>query len=377
MNYTIKLSFLFLIWVLAISAKAQIIAAPELQKIVGQILENHYPSEPLHGLSIGIIQQEQINTYHCGNLANAAPIVSPNNATLYRLGSISKVFTATLLVAMTTDSSVQLNDPITKYLPDSVALANPLLAQITLQQLATHTAGFPTKPTNLANTFTDSDDPYANYTLTDLYAYLVKFRPIVNRKKKKPEANSFSYSHLGIGILGHLLENASGKTYQQLLEQYITNEIACDDIFLIPTTEQENRIVAGHNFVGQSTSALHYRSLYASEGLYSSLDNLLKFVYLNMENTTNNPLRDIVLQTQIPYVSTQMKNVYACMGWYQIKQTKRAPAIYTHSGHVGGYSHYIAFLPTKKIAVVVMSNTSQRIDDIGIEILGTLIEGQQ
>ena len=77
---------------------------------------------------------------------------------------------------------------------------------------------------------------------------------------------------------------------------------------------------------------------------------------------------------QIPYAATQMHNVSACLGWYQIKQAKRIPLVYTHSGRVGGYSHYVAFSPEKKIGIVVMSNTSQRIDDIGIEILSYLLE---
>lgn len=369
MNNTKKIIIFILFWVLSASIKAQV-AAPELQKIVGQILENHYPSEPLHGLSIGIIQNKQINTFHCGNLATDAPIVSPNNTTLYQLGSISKVFTAALLAAMVADNSVQLNDPITKYLPDSLALQNPLLNQITLLQLVTHTAGFPTKPSNIINTNSNPDDPYNNYTLTDLYAYLSTYHQKHTKKNKK---SVFSYSHLSIGLLGHLLENASGKSYQQLLNIYINNKIDCKDIFLEPSAEQQSRIVAGHNFVGKSNEPLHYRSLYASEGLFGSLDDILKFTYVNMDYSATNPLKDIVLKMQIPYVSTQMQNVYACLGWYQIKQAKRMPIVYTHSGRVGGYSHYIGFSPEKKIGIVVMSNTSQRIDDIGIEILSYLL----
>lgn len=373
MNNTIQILIFILFWVLSASIKAQVVA-PELQKIVGQILENHYPSEPLHGLSIGIIQNKQINTFHCGNLATDAPIVSPNNTTLYQLGSISKVFTAALLAAMVADSSVQLNDPITKYLPDSLAFQNPLLKQITLLQLVTHTAGFPTKPSNIINTNSNPDDPYNNYTLTDLYTYLSTYHPQLAKKNKRNKNNTFAYSHLSIGLLGHLLENASGKTYQQLLEKYIINKINCKDIFLEPSIEQQSRIVAGHNFVGKSNEPLHYRTLYASEGVYGSLDNLLKFVYTNIDNTPNNPLRNIALKMQIPYAATQMHNVYACLGWYQIKQTKHVPIVYTHSGRVGGYSHYVAFSPEKKIGIVVMSNTSQRIDDIGIEILSYLLE---
>lgn len=372
MNNTKQIIAFILFWVLGASIKAQIVA-PELQKIVGQILESHYPSEPLHGLSIGIIQQQKTNTFHCGNLATDAPIISPNNTTLYQLGSITKVFTDAILVAMVADKSVQLNDPITKYLPDSLVLKNPLLSQITLLQLATHTAGFPTKPSNIINTNSNPDDPYNNYTLTDLYSYLSTYHPKYSKKNKEIV---FSYSHISIGLLGHLLENASGKNYQQLLKIYLTDKIDCNDIFLKPNAEQQSRIVAGHNFVGKSNEPLHYRTLYASEGLYGSLDNLLKFVYANINSDQDSPLKNIALKMQVPYVSTQMRNVYACLGWYQIKQAKRIPIVYTHSGRVGGYSHYIAFSPEKKIGIVVMSNSSQRIDDIGIEILSYLLNAK-
>ena len=104
-------------------------------------------------------------------------------------------------------------------MPDSLAQQNPWLQNITLAQLATHTSGLPKIPYNISMTITDKENPYSNYQIEDLYHFLGNYTPIIVKKKKKN--TQFSYSNLGMGLLGHLLENAAKTSFDSLLNHYI------------------------------------------------------------------------------------------------------------------------------------------------------------
>ena len=65
-----------------------------------------------------------------------------------------------------------------------------------------------------------------------------------------------------------------------------------------------------------------------------------------------------------------MPHVWVAEGWYVLDDgRKTTPPIITHSGRTAGYSNYIAFIPDRKIGVIVLSNTATRMDELGINIL--------
>jgi CubicO group peptidase (beta-lactamase class C family) len=131
----------------------------------------------------------------------------PPESVLFEIGSITKVFTGLLLAQAVLEERLQLDDPIGPLLPASLDLA-PEVAGITLRQLATHTSGLPRLPDNFdpANPF----DPYADYGIDPLHAYLRDYRPV------SAGPHLAAYSNLGTGLLGHLLERVYGQSYADL-----------------------------------------------------------------------------------------------------------------------------------------------------------------
>ena len=100
---------------------------------------------------------------------------------------------------------------ITQFLPDSLT-KNKAIAHIQLLHLLNHTSGLPRLPENIGIP-QDRLQPYANYDKEQLYYYLSKTEP-----------NTFgriAYSNLGVGLAGVIAENISGKSYEQLLSEYI------------------------------------------------------------------------------------------------------------------------------------------------------------
>lgn len=342
-----------------------------LRGLVDQIVAEHQKEAPTQALVVGIIDGEYVYKYSYGQLAPNTPY-APDSSTLFHIGSITKVFTTSLLVALEKDQCLSLSDTITQYLPDSLA-NNPFLNKITLEQLATHTSGLPKKPFNIPPTLIYKDNPYANYQIKDAYHFLMQFRP-TPRKKKRGNKHHFNYSHFGMGLLAHLLENASGMTYDSMLHKYITTPLNMQDTHLLLNEDQYKRLAKGHHFSGRKANELYYASLYGSEGLRSTLEDMLRFVQANMQLHQNYELDEVLSVCHEPQFPANMRSVQVAYGWYVISHgKKKQPTIITHSGRTGGYSNYIAFEKERQVGVVILSNSANRIDEIGIDIIELLL----
>src|SRR5438128_2011108 len=109
---------------------------------------------------------------------------APDAQILFEIGSITKVFTTCLLAELAARGEVSLADPVKKYLPESVHVPTYEGQEITLEHLATHTSSLPRLPDNLEATVKDEANPYANYTIEDLYKFLSNYelpRPLGSR----------------------------------------------------------------------------------------------------------------------------------------------------------------------------------------------------
>lgn len=122
------------------------------------------------GLSIGIIKDGKTYTYGYGTTQKEKG-QTPDANTIFEVGSITKTFTSAILAYYVRKGKISLTDPITKYLPDSVAL-NPELQKISIVNLSNHTSGLPRLPDNFFNKSTDYLNPYKNYTRQLLFASL-------------------------------------------------------------------------------------------------------------------------------------------------------------------------------------------------------------
>ena len=92
---------------------------------------------------------------------------------------------------------VKLDDPVSKFLPSTVKTPTRGGREITLLDLATHTSALPRLPANFAPK--DNQNPYADYTVEQMYDFLSKFAPT------RDTGAQYEYSNLGMGLLGHIL----------------------------------------------------------------------------------------------------------------------------------------------------------------------------
>ncbi len=313
------------------------------------------------GLSIGIIKNGKTSIYSYGETVKGNHKL-PDANTIFELGSITKTFTGTLLAYYVNAGKVSLNDPITKFLPVAVA-ANPALKDIKLVNLSNHTSGLPGLPANfdLQRPYY-SDNPYKNYNKQLLFDYLQTCT------LKSQPGEKYLYSNLGVGLLGIILEKISGKPFEQMVSEIITQPLG------MKTTVQHlypmlaSRFVTVYDEDGKETPAWDFDAMAAIGSLKSTMNDLVLYTAANMNTKATSPVyKAINLTHQITFKNDDIK---IGLGWHII--TVNHKEYYFHNGGTGGSSSYIAFDAAKNFAVIILSNSVESTDDIGTTLLEKL-----
>ena len=314
-----------------------------------------------HALAIGVVSDGKTSSYYYGETESGNKQL-PDENTLFEIGSISKTFTATLLAYFAQTQLISIDDTITRYLPDSVA-ANPDLQRITLKQLANHTSGLPRMPANIeATSATHPLDPYKGYTQDHLYAFLTAYRATV-----RPDS-IYLYSNLGYGLLGDILSTVSGNPYNEMIQ-----EIICQPLDMKNTTEYpdpDSQYVAKvYNQEGQETPLWTFDAFAAHGSLKSSVKDLLTYAKAHFKMPETDLEHALAYTLQFTYFNPPDTDIG--LGWHM--NLMGDELIYWHNGGTFGSSSYMAFSPDKKMAVIVLSNTAEPVDSVGMSILNSIL----
>ncbi|QNK62147.1 beta-lactamase family protein [Pedobacter sp. PAMC26386] len=205
----------------------------KLDKEVDTLERIYIQNSNIVGLSIGVIKDGQTYTYGYGSTQKKNGEL-PDANTIFEIGSISKTFTAQLLAYYVNERKISLMDPITKYLPDSLA-ANPELQKIKIVNLSNHTSGLVRLSDNIINKNLDAVNPYRNYTRQLLFSHLKTC------KLASVPGELYSCSNMGTGLLGVILERISSKIYEELVKEIIADPLKMKSTFQHLTPELEKR----------------------------------------------------------------------------------------------------------------------------------------
>lgn len=297
---------------------------------------------------------------------------TPAGDLLYEIGSVTKVFTASLLADLVREGRVNLDDPIGKFLPPSVKVPAYGGQEITLAQLATHTSGLPRLPKNL-NLFKAGANPYAHYTVTHLYEFLSGYR------LTRPLPAPFLYSNVGAGLLGHILALVLGVPYEEAIRQRICAPLGLKDTCIALDPDQKRRLVPGHSAGGRLVPNWDIPTLAGAGALRSTVHDLLTFLAANM-GLVDTALIGSFSLCHVPRVRPMAQEEFG-LGW-AISSYGEGRLIW-HNGATGGYNSYIGWIPENSVGVCVLTNhtvpllaaiglTKPQADAIALQVLKTL-----
>ena len=289
-----------------------------------------------------------------------------NEDSVFEIGSITKIFTSTLLATLASEGKLGLDDPISGLLPYELNRSEPDGKAITYKMLSNHTSGLPRLPANiLPLARKNPDNPYRNYSQALLREYLEK-----DLQLQFVPGTSYLYSNLGAGLLGYLLEIRSGINYEQLLLEKVFSQYR----MYSSTTRRDNissKLVRGRGPDGEPVPNWDQNAMKGAGAILSSASDLLAFATANFKD-------DPVLALQRTKTAGISEHMEMALGWHMILG-EAGDTWYFHNGGTGGYSAVMLMDVEHQKAVVILSNVSamnpesNHIDDLGFALLKTLL----
>src|SRR5215469_6951809 len=243
---------------------------------IREILVRRIDQKQSVGMVVGIIEPKGRRVVAYGDLANGDPSTL-DGGTIFEIGSVSKIFTSLLLADMVNRQEVALDDPAAKHVPEHVKLPERSGKSITLLDLATHTSGLPSFPSNLKLNMRDGAvdpaNPYVYYSVDDLYQFLSGYT------LPRDPGSEFEYSNLGVGLLGHLLAYRTGTDYESLIRLRITQPLSMPDTSITLSSSMEQRMATGHTATLAPVAKTDLPTPLAGAGaLRSSANDMLTFL---------------------------------------------------------------------------------------------------
>jgi CubicO group peptidase (beta-lactamase class C family) len=279
--------------------------------------------------------------------------------TVFEIGSITKVFTASLLAAMVHDDEVELEDPIARHLPKSVRVPSRGRRQITLVDLSTQHSGLPRLPTNMRPA--DSQNPYADYTARDLYDFLATY------KLQRDIGERFGYSNLGVGLLGHVLAERAGTSYEKALRERILDPLELRETGITLSSAMRRQLAVGHTASGRVTKNWDVGVLAGAGGLRSTASDMLTFAAAHFDRDGPLfPAFEMALRPRRSVEATGRDSIG--LNWLIMHPGGRSIA--WHNGGTGGYRAFLGLDREQRRAVIVLTNSATSVDDLGMMLMG-------
>jgi CubicO group peptidase (beta-lactamase class C family) len=255
----------------------------------------------------------------------------------FRLGSLTKQFTATLILLLQQDGKLKIQDPISQYLTD----APKTWSKITIAELLGHTSGIPNF-TNLKEFGKWRMPPHTPDEIIDFFRDKpLDFEP----------GNKFSYSNSGYEVLGTIIEKVSGERYGDMLRERIFDPLGMKDTGL----DNDERILPkraeGYQPGEHGLQVARSESMtvpWAAGSIYSTTHDLLTWVHALFGGK-------VLSADSLKLMTTAGKGDY---GMGLGIQTKDGVRIITHNGGIEGFNTSLTWVPDRSIAVVVLSNVN-------------------
>jgi D-alanyl-D-alanine-carboxypeptidase/D-alanyl-D-alanine-endopeptidase len=298
------------------------------------------------GMVLVVVRNQQVMVKGYGETSPGSG-VKPDANSLVRLCSLSKIFTADLLVRLAADGKVNLNDPLQRFAPRGKRV--PLgtgEARITLRDLATHTSGLPREvgayPAKIPH-FTFPDQAY-------------RWTWLPRQKLLAPPGAAALYSNVGFDLLGDALAKAAGKSYAQLLTERTVQPLGLRDTTMSPSRQQCARLLRGNRDEGPCTDT---QASGASGGVYSTAADMTRVLdyLLHIPGVPAQPAAALDVYLKPAQLRSMQGLSHAGdptgigLGWIQLGDPDSPSALMEKTGGGAGFSTYIALSPKRQTGV--------------------------
>lgn len=285
--------------------------------------------------------------------------------TKHRLGSITKQFTAMLILQLVAEGKLDLQAPITTYLPDYPKASGDI---ITSHHLLTHTSGIPNYTSFPKFMQDESRNPYSPEAFVKKFAdKALNFTP----------GEKFSYSNSGYFLLGVLIEKLSGKSYEQMLQDKIFIPLNMKNTGYDNHRDILKNRATGYEKIGMNYVNSGYLDMsipYAAGSMYSTVEDLYKWDQ-GLYTARILPEKYMALYFK-PHIPDSGNGHYAYgwgVGYAKIGTSTDSIYAIGHGGGINGFNTNISRTTSDKSLIVLLNNTGRApLHDMTIAIMGIM-----
>jgi CubicO group peptidase (beta-lactamase class C family) len=320
----------------------------DLQSLIGELAQKH----GVPGAAAGVLHEGTTSVASAGVTSQATGIeVTPD--TLFQFGSVTKVYTATLVMQLVADGRLQLDGPIRAYLPELMLKDPDATRRITLRQVLSHSAG-------LADNF-DPDHERGDDCIRQAVARYAELPQIA------APGRMFSYSNPGYIIAGRLVEHVTGETWDAALKSRLLAPLGARRTVTFAEEAIVHRVAVGHldpELTGTPTPTSVWqwpRYIGPAGGAIGTVEDLLVFarMHLNAGRTSNGQTAlpgELVELMQQPQIDNPDKGMSSAWGTGWVVYDWGGTRVIGHDGGGVGQVALLRVAPAHGFAVGVLTN---------------------
>lgn len=327
-------------------------AATISPSVIRHTLARYVTAHPNAIVALGVIDHGRENTYFIHGLEAKERF---NERTQFQIGSITKLFTATILAQMVDAGQVKLSDPIQGYLPAGVTAPTYAGESITLLSLATHMSGLPGDPPNLLH-------------MRNPQAYSVKMLDdaLSQTKLTRAPGAKWDYSNFGFAILGQILADKADLTYDDLIKDRILDLLGMNDTVVTGSPATRRNMAPAFEYGGAPAHPESMGAIGPAGSIESDLKDMIIFLRANLDAPRGPLGRDLAF-AQKPRTSVPEWNMAMGLAWQTVLPPTHhipgdlgdlPPGWLEKGGNTDGYSSFIALNHECDCGFVAMTNVN-------------------
>ena len=286
-------------------------------------------------------------------------LVAPDPKTLFEIGSIGKVFTGLLLAEAERNGELLL-DARADRTPGLPADARfPTGAEFTLRQLATHSSGLPWVPAEFDLT---RPDFFAGFTRRDLW------RALARAELGSAPGTTYAYSNFGAGLLGVLLECATGLSYAEQIRRRVAEPMGLCDTVVDASGDRRRRLAPPHQLGLPSFYSTTDDALAAAGCLKSTSVDVLEFARFHLD-PPDTPLGASARLATEEHFARAGRDGGVGLGWHILED-----GTCWHNGATFGHHAFTAFSRERRLAMALVANdVAPVVTEVGFRVLDDLL----
>ncbi|MEO8253682.1 MAG: serine hydrolase domain-containing protein [Flavobacterium sp.] len=263
----------------------------------------------------------------------------------YRIASITKTFTGTLIAIAQEEQKINVDDKISDYIKG----LSPKFKSITIEQLLKHTSGLPHNE-GIENYWQIKSklQMTSEQVITEINALDLLFEP----------GSKMHYSSLGYYLLASILEDVYKTSFENILKNKILNKLQMNETGIVDDLKIIPQMASGYHLITDDSLVVapyrNYSMLKGAGNMYSSATDLLKWNNSFFSNALLSEKTKAVVFAQQTKTAKQIDDSYG-YGWYINSETPKK--IY-HGGGTWGYTTYTSIYPDYETSIIILSNIS-------------------